>query len=191
MAQSKWEKILTNVSLLSLVATVVGGVVTFFVQRSDQIEQRGIQVRANDRETRKPFLEKQSQVYFELVPLMARISVAGPLDASNSDIRRFWNLYWGEGGMVSDNLVGAALIDFGRTLKGAMDPANPTELRENCKKWLPGTALYVSHRIRQSLFPSWGIVDGGGGWLSSAEIDEAGKKIGPRSTQCWNKMLYE
>ena len=87
------------------------------MQRADELEQSALQARTNERESKKVFLDKQADLYFETVRVVSMIATAKtPDEIRDSDERRFWELYWGELGMVEDWNVEDVMVLFGRSL---------------------------------------------------------------------------
>lgn len=156
MAESTWERWtkigVQSLGILTFVATIVGGTIAYFTQWEKELYQRGIQARAIDRESRKTFLDKQAALYFEVVPLASRLAVYGDR-APAKDTARFWELYWGELGMVEDRNVEAAMVLYGKFLASMTDPA--------CAGQLQPASLLLSHCVRRSLFEAWGIENSG------------------------------
>src|SRR5262245_19255545 len=113
-----WDSFVKNVGVLATVATLIGGAIAFFAQRSDDLAQRKLQAEAAQRESKKVFLEKQAKLYFEAVPLVARLAIATtPGAIAEADEQRFRELFWGELGMVEDVGVARSMDLFERSLE--------------------------------------------------------------------------
>ena len=113
-----WDSFVKNVGVLATVATLIGGTIAFFAQRSDDLAQRRLQAEAAQRESKKVFLDKQALLFFETVPLVSRLAIAAtPGEMSEKDQQRFLELFWGELGMVEDVAVARSMDLFGRSLE--------------------------------------------------------------------------
>lgn len=64
-----WDSLIKNIGVVVAVATLVGSAIAFFVQRADEIK-------AYKRESKRLYLEKQADIYFEVVPLVAKLANA-------------------------------------------------------------------------------------------------------------------
>ena len=148
-----WDSAIKNIGVITAVLTLLGSSIAFFVQRGDDIKQRQLQAEANVRESKRVFLEKQAELYFEVVPLVSRLANAKSADLKKGDENRFWHIFWGELGMVEDADVARAMDLFGTSLKafqGEIDNAQ----RANQRKAI---SLVLSHCIRKSLGDNWGV----------------------------------
>ena len=106
-----WDSVIKNISVLTAVATLVGGAIAFFVQRGDEIQQRVLQAQVNERDSKRVFLDKQAELYFEVVPLVSRLANIESADLiKKEDESRFWHIFWGELGMVEDADVARAMV---------------------------------------------------------------------------------
>jgi hypothetical protein len=157
-----WDSFVKNVGVLATVATLIGGSIAFFAQRSDDLAQRRLQAEAAERESKKLFLEKQSTLFFEAVPLVSRLAIArSPDEIAEKDEQRFWQLYWGELGMVEDVAIARSMDLFGRSLQAFRDfgPDN------SCGAQRRRISLTLSHCVRKSLAANWGVDLGAGDGL--------------------------
>lgn len=149
-----WDSVVKNIGVLTAVATLVGSAVAFFVQRADDIDQRTLQAQAVERESKRVFLNKQADIYFETVPLVSRLANAesrSSIDAA--DEQRFWEIFWGELGMVEDAGVARAMDLFGQSLNAFQGRiALP-----RCAEQRKSISLTLSHCVRKSLGQNWGV----------------------------------
>jgi hypothetical protein len=156
-----WDSLIKNIGVLVAVATRVGSAIAFFVQRADEIEDRKLQTAVNDRqakaherESKRTYLEKQAEIYFEVVPLVSKLANAESAEViEKGDERRFWQIFWGEIGMVEDTGVAQAMDLFGKSLdafQGRID-------NEKCAKKKRAISITLSHCVRKSLGDSWGV----------------------------------
>ena len=149
-----WDSFVKNVGVLTAVATLVGSAIAFFVQRGDDIEQRAIAAQAAERASKKVFLDKQAELYFETVPLVSRLANAESAAAIvDEDRKRFWQIFWGELGMVEDVEVARAMDLFGKSLNAFEgSTSNPA-----CADERLSISLTLSHCVRKSLGTNWGV----------------------------------
>ena len=171
-----WDSFVKNVGVLATVATLIGGTIAFFAQRSDDLAQRRLQAEAAQRESKKVFLDKQALLFFESVPLVSRLAIAAtPGEMAEKDQQRFLELFWGELGMVEDVAVARSMDLFGRSLEAfrASGPDNA------CAAERRSISLTLSHCVRKSLGANWGVDFGTGhdlDWCTDdrfAELDRA------------------
>ncbi len=149
-----WDKVVKNVGVLTAVATLVGSAIVFFIQRGDDIQQRVLQAQVNERESKRVFLEKQAELYFEVVPLVSKLAnTESPDLIEKEDQTRFWHIFWGELGMVEDADVARAMDLFGASLNAFQgNTANA-----QCAKRRKAISLMLSHCVRKSLGDNWGV----------------------------------
>jgi hypothetical protein len=116
------------------------------------------------RESQKPLLEKQLQLYVEVSKVAAKLAIlplrapegAAPDDTWDRTNRRFWELRWGEVVLVEDKAVGAAIARFGRQV------SEVEQCRRRAKDCLDSQAnlkpllLELTRAIRTSLEKAWG-----------------------------------
>lgn len=95
-------------------------------------------------EARKPFLMKKIAWCEAAVKTAAKISV-GASGNTIEEEARFWELYWGLMGLVENDAVTRAMIDFGDSLKGKYKgDKSPKEL-----------SLAIAHACRKELAADW------------------------------------
>jgi hypothetical protein len=104
------------------------------------------------RDSRKPFLERQLALYFEATKAAAQLSTVSRGLAWNTARQRFWELYWGELGLVEDAGVLAAMVAFGEALT-AYEQGHGTQAE------LHQLALGLARACRHSLQSEWGGLD--------------------------------
>lgn len=98
------------------------------------------------RESQKPFLERQLDLYFEASRVAAKIATSEPDSAADKEAQlQFWELYWGELAAVEDAAVESAMIEFGNALK----VNTPRDV-------LKGKAINIACKCRKSIQESWG-----------------------------------
>jgi len=104
------------------------------------------------RESRKPFLERQLALYFEATKAAAQLSTLPRGAAWNAARQRFWELYWGELGLVEDPGVLAAMVTFGQAVTAyEHGTGSQAELHQ--------LSLGLARACRSSLQSEWGGLD--------------------------------
>ena len=167
----KAEKYIPVITALIAVAGFWLGVYQFYRQEKDALAQTAIEQqqrledfenelrRANETkelELRKPFWEKQLELYFAASEAAATIATSTDQAERAKAEARFWMLYWGPLGIVEDAgmkqpedaVVEQAMVRFGRCLSGA-DSCDPQELKLR--------SLSLAHKCRESVGKSWEV----------------------------------
>ncbi|MBX3498061.1 MAG: hypothetical protein KF889_01355 [Alphaproteobacteria bacterium] len=144
---------------------VIGGLWTgtvWLVERSDSAaKERELAVR----ESRRPFLEKQLLFYFETAKVTAKLATVPKMGVNDKGpgatedwqwaYRRFWELYWGELGVVESQEVARAMARFGSALKDMEVCATPQQCESEQRK-LTGLSLSIASEMRKSIQADWG-----------------------------------
>lgn len=153
-----WDSVAKMITAVGLVAGGLWAAWKYFAarQRERQLDRdartKEIQLaqekaKSAEVEARKPFSEKQLELYFQAVEaasLLATLPKSHPAyGAVSSD---FWKLYWGALALVEDQLVANAMFNFGEAAKGDAPP-----------DLLQGYALKLAHACRDSLAESWKV----------------------------------
>jgi len=100
------------------------------------------------------FLEKQADLYFEVVPLVSKLAnLKSYRLIQKQDAKRFWHIFWGELGMVEDSNVARAMNLFGTSLRAFEGKINNRE----CAEHRLAISLVLSHCVRKSLGDNWGV----------------------------------
>jgi len=134
---------------------------TWYTQRSDQVlrdEARQAEAsRVAIRESQKPFLERQLVFYFEAAKATGALSTRGPQDQEWASARkRFWELYWGELGVVESPQVASGMVAFGQTLKELEKCVDDRKTCDDLQRPLTGASIALAHNIRESIQAGWG-----------------------------------
>jgi hypothetical protein len=154
------------------IAVIVGAIwtlVTWYQQREDALATVKRQTQqAHEialRESQKPFLEKQLAFYFEAARVTSKLATPDPRagfhEQPASEVwtwarKRFWELYWGELGVVESPQVASAMVNFGNTLKEVEKCGNSDELCAERQRALTGASLDLAHSIREDIEKGWG-----------------------------------
>jgi hypothetical protein len=154
---SIWNRatpIATIVGIFVAIITAWGTIFGYFRQiYQDKFTQK-MEIETKARESKKVFLDKQSEIYFEAVSLVGEIvTKKTPTDKDLSD---FDAMYWGPLPMVADENVSQAIIIVERSLH-----KKPTQkaisIDNGC---LTDASLLLAHCVKQSLEKSWSVVLG-------------------------------
>src|SRR5262249_7708203 len=120
------------------------------------------------RESQKPFLERQLAFYFEAAKVTAKLATLPPIQTSDDFAkhrtledwawarRRFWELYWGELGVVESPEVASAMVDFGTALGEVEECVDAGGHCIEKQRGLKGYSITLSHKIRASVEQGWG-----------------------------------
>lgn len=119
------EMIVKTVTALVAVCGLVFGIVKFI-----QVQQI---------EASKPFLEKKLEWCEEAVEMAS--SIANAKGDSQDQEQRFWELYWGVMGLVENQDVLKAMVEYGQALETRAD--------------LKHKALAIAHACRSEMARDW------------------------------------
>jgi hypothetical protein len=151
-----WDTTIKVVGVLLAVAGFWDGIRRYNEGRV--AEARSVAERARQaalvavRDSRKPFLERQLALYFEATKVTAQLSTLPRGVAWTAARQRFWELYWGELGLVEDTSVLAAMVAFGEAVTAY-------EQGRNSQADLHQLALGLARACRNSLQSEWGGLD--------------------------------
>jgi hypothetical protein len=139
----KWDILLKAIGAASI---AIGGVFGLWQYRD-----------TTEKEFRKPFWEKQIDVYFEVSKAAATIAT---LDETNTEKKKetedeFWKLYWGQVVLVEDKPVKDAMQRFSQCLKGEDEYCRSDD--ELKKEELQKLSLELANSCRSSISNSWDI----------------------------------
>ena len=107
------------------------------------IDQRTDEIVVLDRQSKQKFLDKQFELYTEAVIVVSRLATGDEYDGRKEDIIRFWQLHWGELGMVEDGQVAQAMAAAGKALGE--------------ERSLKVPSLDLSRCISKSIEVNWGV----------------------------------
>jgi hypothetical protein len=103
-------------------------------------------------EAKKPYLTKKLAWCEEAVNTSARIANASV--RSDTDIARFWEMYWGVMGMIERENVTLAMVAFGDALN-AGEEAGATSKIDGPISGLTSRSLDLAHACRKELSLEW------------------------------------
>lgn len=136
------KSIFTLLSVAGACLTFGWSAFTYFDTQKRQAEARKI-------EASKGFLDRQIKLLEEATSLAARLAIARPEDRKPKDVDRFWQLYWGELGMVEKGGVESAMFRYGALLDASADSPS--------KSTLGKAAIDIAHAARDELAQSWKV----------------------------------
>lgn len=96
-------------------------------------------------ESRRPFLEKQLDLCFDAAQATARLA-SGDETVRDAATLRFWELYWGELGLVENREVEQAMMAFRSGLEAGAIGNDLGRL-----------SLRVAHSCRRLILKGWGV----------------------------------
>jgi hypothetical protein len=136
------------VSPILAILTFAWGIYTYRITTELQLQKTEAEA-VRSAETRrieasKPFLEKQLKLFTEATSVTAKIATSDNQDEINTARKRFFELYWGELGLVERGDVAGAMIAF----KEALDAGKPQLV-------LQPVALRLAHACRVELAAAW------------------------------------
>ena len=144
---------------VAAIGTVLYGLVVYLDQRKDQITDRRLEIaqkllenQALVRKSKMIFLKKQFELYVEAVSIVSRLANSNHYENRRDDLQRFWQLYWGDLGMVEDPKVEQAMIAVGKILT----TEDEIPLADKMSR-LKNASLELSHCVSKSLEVSWGV----------------------------------
>ena len=155
------------VKLLPVLVAIAGGLWALFTYIDHADDARRSEERTRLVEVQRPYLEKQTALYFEAAQVAGQIATA---DGSGPEWegarKRFWQLYWSELSMVESHQVEIAMGELGKSLKSydaavalAASAAKDAEVAK-AHSGLQRDALELAHAIRNSIWDSWGVTAG-------------------------------
>lgn len=147
LSRETWELIVKSSGAAAAIGTVAISATVFLIQRGQSIDDF-------ERETKRPFLEKQFELYGEAVTLasgLARAAHQNELPPA-ALVNRFWEMYWGPLALVEDSRVEEAMVLFGRSLED-----NSAKFDNECSKMINQASLALAHTARESLEEQWGV----------------------------------
>lgn|SRR5262249_28445558 len=139
--QGRFESMLKLLSPLLAVAAFFWGIYTYKENARLQRERDGVEAQriADTRriEATRPYLDKQLALYTEATKVTTTIATSADSKEVEKARKRFWELYWGELGLVEHGDVEGAMVSFGEALdakKGQDELAKLTlELARACR----------------------------------------------------------
>jgi hypothetical protein len=102
------------------------------------------------RESSSPFFNKQLNTYFEISDIASRLATSTPKHLDKAALQRFWQLYWGQLGLVETNAIDEAMIDYGNYLKGYQ----AGRVDQLC---FEAVSLHLQQKLAASIEGEWGL----------------------------------
>jgi hypothetical protein len=148
-------------------AVALSGILAFLIAILQWRSQRKSELEARILEAKKPFLDRQFQLYTEATRTTAVLATTEDDDARRDAKKRFWELYWGELAMVENHDVEKAMEAFGAALRAGASA-----------EVLARRSLAVAHACRVSLNSAWGIR----AWTEGHRSPAPAEALAPAST---------
>ncbi len=111
----------------------------------EYLDARKMEIETRRIEAAKPFLDLQLKLYKDATQAAARISTSSDKE-SGKELKRFWELYWGELALIENLGVDIAMRAFGKGLNDRLSTSDMEQL-----------SLNLAHACRESLAFSWGV----------------------------------
>lgn len=110
-------------------------------------------------EAEKPYLERKLVWCEQAVETASRIATS--VEPSQTDIDRFWQMYWGVMGLIEKISISTAMVEFGDALKDLQsNPGGSRDLLSH-RDGIQRKSLALAHACRRELSaewsPSWSI----------------------------------
>jgi hypothetical protein len=149
---ARWIPI--GAAMLPIMTAILGGlftVVRYIDQRA--LTERSAQI-ARLLEAQKPFLDRQTALFFETAKVVGALMTLDPTNSANTqwseNETRYWALYYSELAMVENCAVDSAMAAFGSELKQFR-----TTRDDVSKERLGRRAVSVAHALRTGMAESW------------------------------------
>ncbi len=120
-----WDRVLATVTALSV---IIGGAVGFHKYMEDREkelksrrEERSKELDLRRKEHELLRYKEQKEVYHPLCKLAGEIVSSKSLKEAEPSIKSFWTLYYGEVGIVAEDRVQNAMVEFGNALRDYID----------------------------------------------------------------------
>jgi|SRR5580704_5186756 hypothetical protein len=144
---SLWDRATSIATMAGIVIALITAWLTilgYFHQLDKDRSTRESEQKTKERESKKIFFDKQSELYFHAVTTAAAIAMNKP--PTSKDVNDFENMYWGSMAMVEDDDVDQAMVLFRDALDNKGDG--------NC---LRSASLFLAHCVKKSLALSWAV----------------------------------
>jgi hypothetical protein len=145
---SNLETFFKYVSPLLAILTFAWGIYTFRITTELQIEKAENEAKRTEQtrriEASKPFLEKQLRLFEIATESAVKIATSDDPAVVKAATTRFYELYWGELGLVERGDVANAMIAF----KAALEAGDSQQK-------LQPVALRLAHACRKELAAAW------------------------------------
>lgn len=168
-----WSSFVRDFTVISGLLTLIGSAVAFFVTwnsdlekqqgaRKQQIEAQTNLAAANERDSKKTFLEMQAKAYSNTLQIISKIT-AYPKETDQGLAKEFLEQFFGPMALVEDERVEIAMSLFARSSipQSALPPSNPPlviyQTEAICSK--TNAALILGHCMRISMARDWGFLD--------------------------------
>jgi hypothetical protein len=150
---SVWDKatsIATIAGIIIALFTAIGTIIGFFYKEAQDRYTMKLAEENRERESKKIFFDKQSELYFRAVAAASAIATKNP--PQRQDLDDFESTYFGSMAMVEDDDVDQAMVLF-RHIAILQPP------RED-SKCVTSASLFLAHCVKKSLATSWSVTLG-------------------------------
>jgi hypothetical protein len=148
---SVWDRATSIATIAGIVIALItawGTILQYFHQVDKDRLTRNLELETKNRESKKTFFDKQSELYFRVMTTVASIEINIEMSKppAEKDLKDFDSLYWGSMPMVEDDDVDQAMVLFRDAVYGKRD--------SNCVR---AASLFLAHCIKKSLEVSWSV----------------------------------
>ena len=113
-------------------------IIQYFGARATDNRTYNFQATVAQLEAKKPFYSKHLDLCSEAAAAAATVATSNDPKEKQKAMEDFWRLYWGPLGMVEENDVEGAMVNFGKCLHGKCGghslPALSLEVSHSCRK---------------------------------------------------------
>jgi hypothetical protein len=145
---SAWLPII--VGYLPIIALLGGGLFTLGKYLDEKTTEEIKNHQARQIELQRPFIERQSNLFFETARVIGKLMTTNPGSEWNALERRYWELYYSELAMVEPCEVDQAMAEFADALK-----KYKTETTDENREELGENAIAVAHALRSGMAETW------------------------------------
>ena len=164
--RGNWEnriaKYVPAITVLIAAAAFCFGIYQFHEQQKENFNRQDAEAKrasaAKEQEFRRPFWEKQLQLYFDASEAASTLATSTEEPKRRLAEQKFWQLYWGPLAVVEDAglkleddpdaKVEAAMVEFGNCL----------DRTESCDQdKMRNRSLRLAHTLRESIGKSWNV----------------------------------
>jgi hypothetical protein len=139
-----WTTIFGGITAIGLVAGGIYSVVQYFNTKETDQRNFGLQLANASLEAKKPFFSKRLELCEEASSAAATRATTDDKVERKKAEASFWRLYWGPLGIVENESVAGAMVEFGECLQSGCQGNSLQRL-----------ALKLAHSCRQEMSESW------------------------------------
>ena len=162
ISSTGWKRWASNLKLigeaLQPFAIIAGGAIALVTYLHSVRNDRDLR----ERELSRAFYEKQLDLYLESARLAARFAAVSPDPQRETNVARFWELYWGELALVESRANDPCIQDPAKTVEGLMVGICTTYVsKDDPTKCHPGnnpnlaSAINLAHQESDEIKDRW------------------------------------